>query len=401
MNRDIIIPFICSALIFISSLILYFDFIGRIEHSGTDEIGTITFKKKVAERKYSGEVIWEDLEQNVPVYNNDSIRTAEDSTSIIKFKDKSEIEINENTFILLTWTDEGAIVDFSKGTLSARAADSPVSKLKIVSAGVVVNIQKGNVQLAKGSDKKLSVNVASGTALVENQKGISTVTNDKSAVISSEKAEIKKKSIRLEYPGPDSYFVTFSGTNEISFKWQADNDDEIYFEVYNDAGLTEKAVTKRVSDSAVKSGFMPGTYYWRIASGSDGKSASEARRFVVLKDDMLRPIAPAEGRNFTALQENPIIAFQWTGSGYASSYEVIIAGDPELINILQTLKSQNTEISTDKLSFGTYYWTVSTIYPFGRIDSAKNNFTGKFTISKERTIPPPELLSPNDDESIS
>ncbi|MCU0821828.1 MAG: FecR domain-containing protein [Spirochaetes bacterium] len=338
---------------------------------------------------------------SVPVYNNDSIRTADDSISIIKFKDKAEIEISENSFILLTWTDDGAAVEFSKGTISARTLDSRSSKLKITSAGVAVNIKKGSIQISKTADKKLRLDVASGTAMIENKKGTSTVTEDKSALISDDKAVITKKTIRLESPGPDSYFVTYNDVKELSFKWKAGGVNDIYFEAFGDQSLTEKKRSGRAAGTSIKQTFSPGTYYWRITAGGDGESASEVRRFVILNDNQVQPLSPAEGRNFSTATENPFVTFQWTGSLFAQSYEVVIAGDPKMKNIIQSLESGGTDISTDKLSFGTYYWTIRSVYSFGKIDVPGSGTARKFTISKEKIIPPPEIFSPSENESIS
>ena len=50
-----------------------------IDVGDLEKVGTITFKRQIAQRKYGSQVIWEEIEKNTPVYNNDSIRTAEES----------------------------------------------------------------------------------------------------------------------------------------------------------------------------------------------------------------------------------------------------------------------------------------------------------------------------------
>src|SRR4030042_2611749 len=83
-----IIISVCSAL-------LYADFTHKIEAGGAKQIGTVTYKREVAQRKYVSQVVWEDVEQNTPVYNNDSIRTADLSEAIVNLSDGTRINIDE------------------------------------------------------------------------------------------------------------------------------------------------------------------------------------------------------------------------------------------------------------------------------------------------------------------
>ena len=172
MKKDFLIPISCLIIIIISSILLYIDFTKKIDYSGSEQIGTITFKKRIAERKYAGEVIWETIDKSAPIYNYDSLKTSESSLSVIKFKDNTEVELGENTFILLTWSeDEGAKINFTKGSISARAKTKD-SKINIISDGAKIKVDQGDIEISKNeNEKKIELNVTSGSAVVETSKG--------------------------------------------------------------------------------------------------------------------------------------------------------------------------------------------------------------------------------------
>ena len=114
-----------SALIITAcSVLLYADYARRADSGGARRIGTITFKKEVAQRKYQSQVIWEDLDRDAPVYNNDTIRTADLSEAVISLADGTKINMDENSLILLEMSGKGINIDFSSGSISADRADA-------------------------------------------------------------------------------------------------------------------------------------------------------------------------------------------------------------------------------------------------------------------------------------
>lgn len=109
-----------SALLITSlSIFLYADFNRKIDAGDARQIGTITFKRQVAQRKYLAQVVWEDVEQDVPVYNNDSIRTATNSEAVIHLGDGTDINIDENSMIMLSTLENEININFEHGTISA------------------------------------------------------------------------------------------------------------------------------------------------------------------------------------------------------------------------------------------------------------------------------------------
>src|SRR5271157_5574126 len=121
-NNDLFAVGISALVIMTCSALLYAELTRRVESSGAKQIGTIVFKREVAQRKYASQVIWEDLEQNTPVYNNDTVRTAEMSEARINLNG-TYVNLDENSLILLSLTKEGININFSHGSISANRGD--------------------------------------------------------------------------------------------------------------------------------------------------------------------------------------------------------------------------------------------------------------------------------------
>ncbi len=400
MKKDHIIPAACVTVIIISSVMLYIDFSHRIEHASAAHIGTITFKKKIAERKYTGEIIWEDVKQNAPIYNFDTIRTSSDSLSIIKFKDKTELEIGENTFIYLNWTKAGAKINFTNGSISARNTDS-TAKLNISSGDNTIEMEKGQLQLSKHADTSLKVNVSSGSAVIKTKKGTTAITDNKGALITDAGTKVVEKTVKLLKPMADSFIVTHADQEQVIFNWKTEKNQNLLFEISSIASFASVIQSHAGPETVWSSRLIPGTYYWRVRKPGTGQELSETRKFVVLHDTQTKPLNPASGAKFASFGSNPIVSFNWVKGEIAASYEVIIGSDPGMKNIILKLPSQSTSIATDKLGPGTYYWTVVSTYDFGNAAPKKNTWTSMFNISISRTIPTPEVISPRENEEVS
>ena len=93
-TSDIVAISIGAVIISSFSYLFYADITKKMTIGDAELVGSITFKKKVAQRKYSSQVVWEDIDQNSPVYNNDSIRTSQLSEAVIILNDGTKINVD-------------------------------------------------------------------------------------------------------------------------------------------------------------------------------------------------------------------------------------------------------------------------------------------------------------------
>jgi len=383
--RDIIVVGVSTVIIAGASAALYHDFTARVSGGKRVKIGTIIYKKKKAQRKYSGEVIWENVTRQDTVYNYDSIRTEANSSSIIKLADGSEIELKENTLILLSLAEGSANIDFSRGSISAKAATG----LKISAGNKVINASKGNLNLAAKKDQ-LKLNVQDGTAIIDGK----TIDKNQLALIGKDKTSIKEKEFTLTSPGASRYFITFGKTRNINFSWQSRQKKPYIFQVAANPGFTKNPITRRVNTPAASLALKPGSWFWRVGYGEKNTPFSQEGSFTIIKEQKETLISPAGGKIFAYVTTRPMVNFKWTGSTTDATYRIEIASDLKFTAIAQTLKSSQTSIATTALDGGKWYWRVTNVYPFGNINGSVKSPVGSFTLTKDATIPPPVLIKP-------
>nr|HPI15767.1 FecR domain-containing protein [Spirochaetota bacterium] len=185
LNPDRLVPAVGALIILVFSLLLYLDMRGSRGGARTEEIGTITFKRQTAQRKYAEQVVWDDLAQSVPVYNYDTIRTADMSEAVVRLKDGTEIALNENSMVLLVMSSDDASVEFMRGSIAANR-DGAGKKLNITAGGAVVSMAEGALNLSRGRGEGLDVTLNKGSALVKTGEGEQRVTGDQRVVVAGD-----------------------------------------------------------------------------------------------------------------------------------------------------------------------------------------------------------------------
>jgi hypothetical protein len=119
-KSDFVFIVVSIIILSILSYLLYHDIYKSSEGAGKP-IGTIVFKKRVALRKLKNQSIWEYLQNEYPVFNGDAIKTEEFSEAVLKLNDGTEIALNENTFIVLNFTDQERKIEFNYGSIEANS----------------------------------------------------------------------------------------------------------------------------------------------------------------------------------------------------------------------------------------------------------------------------------------
>ncbi|MGL4370871.1 MAG: FecR domain-containing protein, partial [Spirochaetota bacterium] len=247
-SKDVIITLISFSVIAASSAGLYLDYTSRIRASQTEQIGTITFKKKTAERKYGDQMIWEDVGQQTPVYNYDSLRTAEGASAVVRLKDGTNIDLDENTLIMLSVSAKGADIDLSGGSIFAKTGEAGKGKavMNIRSGGAAVEVADGALNMTKTSGKTVDLSVTSGAAVLSGGASAPvSIGPNQTAVVSDGKADLKANSLVLQSPSPNSYFVrTPSAAQSVLFEWKGAGDDYT-LSVSTDRGFKNTVLSKK------------------------------------------------------------------------------------------------------------------------------------------------------------
>lgn len=399
-----------SALIITTfSFLLFLDFTAKIEAGDAEQIGVITFKKRVSQRKYGTQVIWEEIEQNSPVYVNDSIRTAERSEAVVKLKDGTSLELDENSMIVLA-KSEGAInINFAQGAMFARRAEvaaegSPA--VNIVAGAATVSIEKSDVKLAQSEKEDLNLTVAKGSAVIKTGEEEKVLAVNQNAVVlkDAKVAQVRDVKLRLLSPEPNKYIVTGEEAPAVNFTWEPTGDEAgVFFELSRDRGFASIIKRARVKGESISERVPAGEYYWRIASEdkASGKTDySDSRKISIVSDRPVSLLSPDDMAKYSFVSSSPIIRFRWSKNELASGYVLEVARDANFKDIVVTSSAAISEQALDSLREGTYFWRVSSKIAIAKDYSGKSA-TRKFVVEKKRQVSPTELISPHDGALMS
>ncbi len=391
------------------STLLYADLSARLDAGDAVQIGTITYKKRVAQRKYGAQVIWEDVEQNVPVFNNDSVRTSDSSEAVIRLADGTDIQLEDNSMILLSMAEGAININFEHGSIFARRGDvaaKDIQQVKIVSKDANVSIEKSDVKLTKDENKDLNLTVTKGTAKIETGSEVKTIKEDQRVVVSQGAKEAKVYDIRLRLAAPEAnrFFVTQQANQPISFSWEpVSGATEVFFEIAPDSAVSRPVVSRRVDGTTAAAVLGAGSHYWRLRAKNAGGGVeySETRKLTIVQDRPVRLTTPMNGAQFAFVARAPIIGFRWESNALATGYTVEVAADAAFTRIVRSVPANLTEIAVDSLGEGVYFWRVRTSVEIAAGGYAGSSTVHQFTVSRKKALEPPVLIAPAGDRVIS
>ena len=385
--KDILVLVIGTAVISTASFLLYRDFSQRISHTSGKSIGTITYKKKVAERKYSGEVMWEGVIQNTPVYDMDSIRTDIGSSALISLAGGTRIDLDENTFIILSLAGQDLAVDFTHGTIAVNAGKNTAVTVKADNKKIGI----GGASLISEKTGKVSVNVTKGSARIGEGPSAQEITAGQTAVMSDKTTDVKKDDITVISPDPDTYHVTETGTTDVVWKWDTDSKTRLYLELSPTATFTSLVKKEGPLKSPAKIKLPAGNYYWRLIS-QDGSARISPRRLTILRSGRPKPVQPSPDE--TLAGENPSHEFRWTPSPSATGYSIEISSDKNFSSLAASGNTYDSRFYSGPLPDGEYYWRVIPGYDMLSQPVLLTSGIQKFTVKHSIPVTPVQLAFP-------
>lgn len=394
LKTDRLVPLVTISLAALFSFMLYADFTRQSARSSADEVGILTYEKRVAERRYADEVVWESIDKDAKVYNCDYLRTAAGSGAIVRLKDGTDIEMDADTLVLVCRSRQGLNIDLDRGSIAARKKPSGRT-MKIATRFGSVDVRNGVLGLGV-SKKGLSMNVSSGSAEVTAGGKTEKVDRGYSASVRGTTIEKGREFARQVAPDINTYYVLAGETQRVNFSWETDAGTTAILQVAKDPAFAIMA-GKEEGEKRASLELPAGTYYWRLADEA-GRTGS-ARMFTIVRDRPAIPRAPAQSEQLSAGRKGPLVRFAWEPAAAASSYTIEIARDPRFRNMALSLESDTGSIAAEGLTPGSYYWRIRNNYGFPS-DAALVSVTRQFSIVKAGDMAPPEPLVPVDGGTI-
>lgn len=400
-RRDWYVIAACATITLLASIGLYINSLSR-GPGGGEPIGKLYIRENVAQRKYGSQAVWESLEDGVPIYNNDSIRTGELSRAVVVLNDETEIQIDESTMIVIAVGDRTNI-NFAYGSIQAnRSGDEAAgSELTIQSADQVVTVGASDVQLARRSDEQaLDVTVRNGNATVASADGQTQALNSgERATVSEGRIEVQPISFRLTSPPDGERRFLPGGALNVDFSWQRVA-TPVILEVSARRNFSQPAVRQQSAASGASASLPEGLYYWRISARNPQSGQiefSEVRRLSVIRSAPVRLQAPPSGRTFEYAADPPFVNFAWSRNDQADGYVLEIARNAAFTEIAEARRSTLPGAAIT-LPAGDYFWRVRTESAAATANTVSD--TGAFRVLQRERPAPPQPAQPSADRSI-
>ena len=372
-------------------------------------VGTISFKYKVAQRKYEKSVVWQELEQTVPVYNRDAIRTGNQSEATITLNDGTRLELDDNSMIFLDIKGDEANINFAYGSIQAKNDSTSGGSVNIVSEGKVVSLDQSDIELKKDKGEGiLNFFLNKGKAKITSTQNGKTVEKDikeqEQVRVTDDKIELSKTPFHLKpvKNAIDEKIFTETTPAKLNLAWdQPDNVKNLQIEISSDPNFN-KIVKRKSADKNPTDEILPeGTFYWRLV-GVDGatgeKSISKPQKISVIQKKEIRLITPQNQTKFTYVNDEPFVTFLWNEDPSATSYMLEIAADEKFENLISSKDALTTSISM-QMKAGKYFARISTKHHSAKIGQSSQ--INQFVVIKNESIEPPKPIRPNNGERLS
>lgn len=389
------------------SYLLYLDITRGSGPGSTELIGKIAAKRNMAERKYSAQVVWNEVFKDSDLYNYDTIRTADRSEAVIRLKDGTEITLNENSMILLVYSEKEIDIKFIQGTMNAKQSEvkgATPQKINIESGDSKISLKDGDVSLAQDMDNTLQVTVNRGTATLKTDKEEKVIKENQNIMASEDEIRLFDLTIKLIAPENNRYLQSVRNKAAVKFSWEMPRGAYTTFlEIANNSAVSDPTIKKEVRGAASELTLPDGVYYWRVTAvnaATKKVEMSEIRKVSILDNRPVTLIAPANKTLIKYRDANPLINFLWSRNENFSRYNLVISGSADMAKPVIDTTVEGNKISLSTLTRGTYFWRVGNVQENDQIESRAVSPVFTFTISKTDKLEPPEPLYPADKKSI-
>ena len=393
-KNDVIITVIILTLDILLLLLFFMNIYASFSYSATDKLGTLVFKKRTATRKHVDALSWNMLQNNTPVYELDTIRTASGSEASIVFDDGSTLDLLENSLIRLKMKSSN---DFGNIFHGSFVVTSKGEKKTLTIQGKIITMDKDTeIVIHKKDGGENEIEVTQGEIEIVNEDGEALQVKEFQSLTipqeeSGEKIEVKNINCIPLAPQHNEHLFTSEDGYSITFSWNFFNNGENIEENTSSVIIARdkecKNVIAKVKGNLITTGggtrlwqasypLQLGTVYWQVEY--DGDKLSSARRLSLEKVTQIEQMRPKTENTFYYYDEPPDIVFSWNQDEIISSSTLEISETPDFSNPKVTMQIVPTSIELSNLTEGSYYWRV--------IPNIKKRILGKLPDPEVRTF---------------
>jgi hypothetical protein len=367
-------------------------------------IGTVTWKRRAAQRRFPDRALWDRLRRESPVYSGDFIRTAAESSAAVRFSGtgnqedpwESVLEINENTLIQVIRTSSGMDIALDSGGVSVSSGGGD---MRIRSGEAVIDAGAGSSLDAARTGTGLELQVTGGSAGVREGGESKTLGQGESLVSGGASRRVMVSGLKNQ-----TTILNPGGALTVPVDWStggSGRNEKLIIDIARDRQFTRIISSVKSSTGGAGSENIVlenGVYYWRAypesQGGADAKSVSG--RIEVIAAPAPRLLRPLEGESFSFTTEKPGIRFAWTSGEGAVSYLVETAQNPGMTGAVRSVEVQSTGAGSHSAVLtgftpGTWYWRVTPVYPGSYQGSPRQSAAASFTVTAAFALAAPQV----------
>lgn len=377
-----------------------------------EEIATITFKYRTAQRRFEDGTIWDRLKQESPVYNGDTIRTADYSEATLHFIDGNEMSLADNTMTQVFLNENKqlkALLSNGSVTIDTTNAQEDSNGFSLSFEGVEIQVENGSSLNAQGAsgNRGFAVQVYEGNAKITDIDG-KINTMQRGDTMSVDQRGNPVPTISITKPTPNAKVINHTKDSiNVNIEWKLINIEgnvNTTLEISSDISFKKveelASVTNKNSYTATLS---TGQKYYRItARDTTGKEiAKTIGKIQIIESLIPRQISPVNEYCFYYRKQLPVIRFLWSESKFATSYELVIANNERMINPIITQRTALPSSIVSNLPQGKWYWRVTPFYTINNLGLDGQSEVSMFEINQQGDLIPPELIYPADNAFVN
>jgi hypothetical protein len=389
---DLLIILLCFAGTGVSGISFWREYNRTLVKLNEEPVGSIVFKNRTAHRKIEDRIAWDRLKQESPVYNGDTIRTAEASEAFITFADEiTKVNLYENTLIQIFYDSRGARIDFSGGNVEVT---SGVRSVYIANGVSTIEVEGGSQASLDSGGEGFSLSTLRGN--VKLGGGRELESGGMLSFLSDGTLD----------PGPSIAVTSFArftrilasedGVATAAFTWNTVNfgpDTHVILEAARDRGFSRIVQTRDISGvSSASIALEPGEYWWRAYpvegnSREIPKRGYASGRIEALPFEAVLTVAPSPSQEFSFSGETSI-PFSWTAVEGSDVYLLEISGESNMNGPVVSRQIRGSSTVQTGLEPGRWYWRVTPVFPEQVKGMAVPSDTGAFSITRGATAVP-------------
>ncbi len=406
-NSLILLP--VAALMLFASYELFLEYQGEndlaYEEYRGESIGRILVTNNNVKRKFGSSLLWNSVEREEELYYRDSIRTGVDSDwnefpskVVIQLNDKSVIELDENSLIVLEKAANRMSVDFKTGEFSTKAG----SDLQIKIKDQLIQAKDAELSVQTDTKQNTSIQLSQGQAELIGKKGQKfALDKEKQLNIDAEgKARALELKVVLSSPKNNTEYLSAYPSINYPFTWAVTDKliSRERFEWSTDPDFPPDKTKWKWAHQATDYRILKGDNYWRVGWESRDEKGkpilryTNKRKIKVIADERIKLLNPTNQAFFQFEPGEQQIPFRWKSEVKASLYVLEIASNADFTRIIKSYKSAENQINLPSPQSGTYYWRVSA---FGSKNESLGVSSANELVIDFQLFKKPDLVSPN------